>query len=44
MKGKSILLIDDTFTTGTTLLECARTLHQSGGRNIYGMTFAAGIR
>jgi len=44
IKGKSILLTDDTLTTGTTLLECAKTLHQGGAKFIYGITFAAGIR
>jgi len=44
LKGKSILLIDDTLTTGTTLLECAKTLHRAGAKYIYGLTFAAGIK
>jgi len=44
IKGKSILLVDDTLTTGTTLLECAKTLHQNGAKYIYGLTFAAGIK
>lgn len=44
IKNKSILLIDDTLTTGTTLLECAKTLHQGGAKNIFGLTYAAGIK
>jgi len=44
IKGKSVLLIDDTLTTGTTFLECAKTLHKNGAKNIYGLTFAAGIK
>jgi len=44
IKGKSILLTDDTLTTGTTLLECAKTLHQGGAKYIYGITFSAGIK
>jgi len=34
IKGKNILLVDDVITTGSTILECARTLHQNGARNI----------
>lgn len=44
VKGKDILLVDDVITTGSTLLACARTLHQAGAGEIYSMTLAAGIR
>lgn len=44
IRKKSILIIDDTFTTGTTLLECAKTLHQRGAQSVYGITLAAGIK
>lgn len=44
IEGKSILLIDDTLTTGTTFFQCAKTLHKGGAKYIYGLTFAAGIK
>ncbi len=39
-KHKSIVLIDDVFTTGSTLNECARVLKENGFDKIYGYTFA----
>ncbi len=39
--GKNILLIDDIFTTGTTLDACAKVLYESGANSIYGLTFTA---
>jgi len=40
IKGKRILLVDDVFTTGTTLHECAKTLRRAGSGQVYGLTLA----
>ncbi len=40
IQDKRILLIDDVFTTGTTLHECAKTLRKSGSGPVYGLTLA----
>jgi ComF family protein len=40
IKGKNIILIDDVFTTGTTINECAKILHQAGAHEIQVLTLA----
>lgn len=40
IQGKRILLVDDVFTTGTTLHECAKTLRRAGSGPVYGLTLA----
>jgi ComF family protein len=43
VKGRSILLIDDVFTTGTTLNECARVLKNAGSRKVRALTIARAL-
>jgi competence protein ComFC len=38
--AKSVLLVDDVITTGSTLNECARVLRQNGVKRIYAITIA----
>ena len=40
IKHKEILLVDDVFTTGSTLNECARTLKESGATTVICLTVA----
>ncbi|KUK10896.1 MAG: Phosphoribosyltransferase [Clostridia bacterium 41_269] len=43
VKNKVVLLIDDVFTTGTTVAECARELLKAGAEEVYVGTVATGI-
>jgi competence protein ComFC len=38
--GKIVVLVDDVFTTGSTLGECARVLAKAGARDVRGVTIA----
>lgn len=38
IRDRRILLIDDVYTTGTTLSECARTLKKNGASEVYALT------
>ncbi|MBT4121024.1 MAG: ComF family protein [Candidatus Magasanikbacteria bacterium] len=40
--NENILLIDDVFTTGTTLQECAKALKEGGAKKVIGFTVARG--
>ncbi|MBN2041410.1 MAG: ComF family protein [Spirochaetes bacterium] len=40
IKNRNILIIDDIFTTGATLNECARILMSAGANNVYSLTIA----
>ncbi|NOR14762.1 MAG: hypothetical protein GQ544_03560 [Candidatus Aminicenantes bacterium] len=38
--GKSLLLVDDVFTTGATLTECCRVLKNAGAKEVRALTIA----
>lgn len=42
LKGKSLILVDDVFTTGATLSECARVLRRAGATEVYALTISRG--
>ena len=40
LKGKKVLIVDDVYTTGTTVNECARTLRCAGAQEVQVLTLA----
>lgn len=42
LAGANVLLIDDVITTGSTISECARTLHEAGIGTVVAASFARG--
>ena len=40
VKDQSVLLLDDVYTTGATVNECARALKRAGAKEVYVMTIA----
>jgi competence protein ComFC len=40
LRPHTILLVDDVYTTGSTIRECAKTLRSAGAKTIYSTTFA----
>jgi ComF family protein len=44
IRGQNILLVDDVYTTGSTLSECARTLLKAGAEAVGALTLARAIQ
>jgi predicted amidophosphoribosyltransferase len=42
LNGKSVLLVDDVFTTGATVDECSKVLLAAGAKEVFVMTLARG--
>ena len=42
VQGKHIIVVDDVFTSGATLLHCAQTLYRYGAKSVLGFTLASG--
>lgn len=40
VQGKTVIVVDDVYTSGSTMNECARVLHQAGAKTIWGITLA----
>ena len=43
IEGKSVLLIDDVYTSGATVNECSRALKRGGAREVYVLTLARAV-
>ena len=41
--GRKVILLDDVFTTGSTVAECSRVLRQAGAEGVYVITVARAV-
>ena len=44
VRGRNVLMIDDVFTTGTTISECARVLRRAGAASVYAARVARALK
>lgn len=44
LAGRTVIVVDDVMTTGTTVSECARVLKRAGAARVYGATVARTLR
>lgn len=44
IQGKNILIVDDVYTTGSTVRECARVLREAGAKDVFVLTLARVVR
>jgi len=44
VSGRNVLVVDDVFTTGTTVSECARVLRRAGASKVYVATVARTLK
>ncbi len=42
LKNKTIILVDDVFTSGATMCECSKTLKNAGAKKVFGLVVAKG--
>jgi len=44
VKGRTVIVVDDVMTTGTTVSECARVLKKAGAERVWAATVARTLK
>ncbi|MBR7180447.1 MAG: ComF family protein, partial [Kiritimatiellae bacterium] len=44
VRGRTLLVVDDVMTTGSTLSECARALKEAGAAKVFALTLARTVK
>jgi len=44
LKGRTVIVVDDVMTTGTTMSECARELKKAGAERVWAATVARALK